>query len=216
MAENTRSSRDAALLTVGFDLGARSSEFRALEIRNVIDGDDGMKLSIDGAKNTGRRTVTIIPSVPYLNKWLADHPASDNPDVPLWSKLDTPEKPSYQMFRKVVRKASRKTSGVPDSMTLTDLRRSRASDLASRGMKQTHLEDRMGWVRGSDAAARYVSLFNEDSEREFKKIEGVEVPEEEKHDPTAPLECPRCSKETPRSEERRVGKECRSRWSPYH
>ena len=25
----------------------------------------------------------------------------------------------------------------------------------------------------------------------------------------------KCSKE-PRSEERRVGKECRSRWSPYH
>ena len=24
------------------------------------------------------------------------------------------------------------------------------------------------------------------------------------------------SRETPRSEERRVGKECRSRWSPYH
>ena len=23
-------------------------------------------------------------------------------------------------------------------------------------------------------------------------------------------------KKTPRSEERRVGKECRSRWSPYH
>ena len=28
--------------------------------------------------------------------------------------------------------------------------------------------------------------------------------------------CPRCGKMTMRSEERRVGKECRSRWSPYH
>ena len=27
-------------------------------------------------------------------------------------------------------------------------------------------------------------------------------------------ECPKCPKS--RSEERRVGKECRSRWSPYH
>ena len=26
----------------------------------------------------------------------------------------------------------------------------------------------------------------------------------------------RLTAETPRSEERRVGKECRSRWSPYH
>ena len=29
-----------------------------------------------------------------------------------------------------------------------------------------------------------------------------------------PMTCPQCGK--CRSEERRVGKECRSRWSPYH
>src|SRR2546423_3088094 len=28
--------------------------------------------------------------------------------------------------------------------------------------------------------------------------------------------CGRCATSRPRSEERRVGKECRSRWSPYH
>ena len=28
--------------------------------------------------------------------------------------------------------------------------------------------------------------------------------------------CTGCSKDEIRSEERRVGKECRSRWSPYH
>ena len=30
---------------------------------------------------------------------------------------------------------------------------------------------------------------------------------------SAPAKCPQCGV---RSEERRVGKECRSRWSPYH
>ena len=35
-------------------------------------------------------------------------------------------------------------------------------------------------------------------------------------DQTFPLDRPVPAKETPRSEERRVGKECRSRWSPYH
>ena len=33
--------------------------------------------------------------------------------------------------------------------------------------------------------------------------------------PTKDWEC-YCGKYKPRSEERRVGKECRSRWSPYH
>ena len=31
-----------------------------------------------------------------------------------------------------------------------------------------------------------------------------------------PITCPSCGREFFRSEERRVGKECRSRWSPYH
>ena len=30
------------------------------------------------------------------------------------------------------------------------------------------------------------------------------------------VEIPKWSEKYPRSEERRVGKECRSRWSPYH
>ena len=33
---------------------------------------------------------------------------------------------------------------------------------------------------------------------------------------SAPTECMACAGGTIRSEERRVGKECRSRWSPYH
>src|SRR3712207_7128242 len=34
--------------------------------------------------------------------------------------------------------------------------------------------------------------------------------------PTAAGRCPETGAGHPRSEERRVGKECRSRWSPYH
>src|SRR3712207_8309927 len=34
--------------------------------------------------------------------------------------------------------------------------------------------------------------------------------------PPSPSKAPRLSGGGPRSEERRVGKECRSRWSPYH
>jgi len=86
-------------------------------------------------------------------------------------------------------------------VTLTNFRWSCASDLASKGMKQAHLEDRMGWVRGSRAAARYVALFDSDADREFKRLEGVDVAEEDEPEPTAPLTCPRCDRETPRSKE---------------
>src|SRR6476661_10657292 len=36
------------------------------------------------------------------------------------------------------------------------------------------------------------------------------------HDPAVPWKARRSTSECARSEERRVGKECRSRWSPYH
>ena len=39
---------------------------------------------------------------------------------------------------------------------------------------------------------------------------------EEKKDSAANREIPMTLLDTNRSEERRVGKECRSRWSPYH
>ena len=35
-------------------------------------------------------------------------------------------------------------------------------------------------------------------------------------EPVAPQNEPTAATESVRSEERRVGKECRSRWSPYH
>jgi integrase len=199
MAEATRVSRDAALVAVAFDLGARSSEFRDLSVGDIRDTGNGTSVYIDGAKGTGGRKVSLVPSVPYLNKWLADHPNPDS-DAPLWTKLDVAEKPSYQMFRKILRQAAERAD-VTKTVTLTNFRRSRASDLAAKGMSQAHLEDRMGWVRGSDAAARYIALADSDADREFRRLEGADVPEDDEPDPTAPLECPRCERETPRSKD---------------
>jgi len=104
------------------------------------------------------------------------------------------------MFRKILRQAAERAD-VTKTVTLTNFRRSRASDLAAKGMSQAHLEDRMGWVRGSDAAARYIALADSDADREFRRLEGADVPEDDEPDPTAPLECPRCERETPRSKD---------------
>jgi hypothetical protein len=64
-------------------------------------------------------------------------------------------------------------------------------------MSQSHLEDRMGWTRGSKAASRYISVFAEEADREFARMEGVNVSEESDDKPDAPVECPRCGQESP-------------------
>lgn len=106
---------------------------------------------------------------------------------------------TYQAMRDRVRRAARRAE-VQKPVNFTNFRKSCASYLASEGMSQAHLEERMGWERGSDVASRYVSVFGEQSEREFAKIHGVDVSEEEK-EPLGPVNCPRCDKETPREKD---------------
>lgn len=197
MIEEARYSRDEAMVALCFDLGARSSEFRELTVGSIVDADGGMKVRIDGAKGTGLRDPDISPSVPYVNRWLSDHPAPDDPDAPLWTKLHSAEDISYNMKKKIFVKAAER-AGVEKPVTFTSFRKSRASDLASKGMSQAHLEERMGWVRGSDVAARYIAVFDDDASREFRRLEGEEIEDEDEPLPTAPHVCPRCDKESPR------------------
>ena len=97
-------------------------------------------------------------------------------------------------------KDSAERAGVTKPVTPTNFRKSSASWAASRGMNQAHIEDRYGWVRGSRVASRYVSIFKEDSDREYAKLHGLDVEEDEPED-RSPLECPNCGRETPRDKD---------------
>jgi len=60
-----------------------------------------------------------------------------------------------------------------------------------------YIEDRQGWVRGSKAAARYIAVFGEDTDREFARLHGVDVSDEEP-ERIAPIECHTCGRENAR------------------
>ncbi|MDJ1433545.1 site-specific integrase [Halostagnicola sp. A-GB9-2] len=196
MIEACHNNRDKAMIAVAWDSGARSGEFRSLRIADVTDHEHGLQVTVDG--KTGQRTITLIPSVPYLNRWLQDHPTGDRDD-PLWTKLHSGEGLSYQMFKKAFESAAER-AGVERPVTLTNFRKSSASHLASQGMNQAHIEEHHGWTRGSKVAARYVSVFGDAADNELAKIHGKDVSEDEP-DPIAPVPCPRCNRETPRDEE---------------
>ena len=197
MIEACHNNRDAAIIAVAWDAGCRSGELRDLEIGDVTDHKHGMQITVDG--KTGQRTVTLIPSVPHLLRWLQDHPDRDNPSAPLWSKLHKSEGLSFRMYKKLLEGAADR-AGVDRPVNLTNFRKSSASHLASQGMSQAHIEEHHGWTRGSDVAARYISVFADDADRELAKIHGLDV-EEDEPDPIAPIECPRCGRDTPRDEE---------------
>jgi len=200
LVDASQNPRDAAMVAVAWDAGCRSGEFRDLTVGDVADHDHGLQIRLDG--KTGQRSVTLIPSVPRLRLWLNHHPGKDDPSAPLWSKLNEAEEMSYRSlkdaFERLADRAER-FSRDRKPVTLTNFRKSRASNLASRGMSQAHLEKRMGWVQGSSVASRYIRVFGDEADDEFARLEGVEVSDEKKEE-HAPVQCPRCQKESPRGE----------------
>jgi integrase len=191
--------RDAAMVAVSWDSGARSSEIRGLRIGDISDHKYGKKISLSGKK--GERSVILVSSVPYLKKWLDVHPAQDDASAPVWSKLRRAEEPSYRTKLKMLKEPAKGTDvTLPAEPTFTRMRKSSASYLASQGISQAHLEDHHGWKRGSDIAARYVSVFTDANDRAVAAAHGVDVADDET-DPIGPMSCPRCERETPRSED---------------
>ncbi|WP_152040269.1 site-specific integrase [Salinigranum salinum] len=197
MIDETRNARDAALIAVAWDSGARSGEIQAMSVGDVSDHTHGLQITVDGKR--GQRSITLFNSGSYLIRWLQDHPCSDQPNADLWCKLSSGESISYQMYRKALNQAADR-AGVTKPVTLTNFRKSSASHLASQNVNQAHIENHHGWKRGSKVAARYIVIFGSDSDRELAKAYGLEVDEEET-EPIGPLSCPRCQRETPRHEE---------------
>lgn len=182
--------RDAALLAVAWDAGPRSGELQELTIGDVYDREIGKEIRVDG--KTGPREVSITNAVPYLQQWLNQHPGGDDPDAPLWSKLKQSEGISYRLFRDVFENAAARV-GLEKPNDPTNFRKSSISDLASKPrIGQATLEDRYGWERGSDAAARYIAVFSKARKREVAIARGVDV-EIEEPDPTGPKPCIRCN-----------------------
>lgn len=201
MLEATTNARDEALIALQFDAGLRGFELHNLTVGDITDHRHGLQVTVNGKQ--GRRTVApLIPSVSYVEEWLAVHPAreeSGDPQssidqtAPLWTKLNAPEQLSYGMLGKAF-KGPAKRADIDKPVNPTNFRKSSASWYASKGLSQSHLENRYGWTRGSKAASRYVTIFGTDASDAVARLHGLEV--EETEDRTiGRVVCPRCEEE---------------------
>ena len=195
MLDACLNSRDRALVALAWDLGPRPGELFDLTPGAITDHDYGLQVTLDGKQ--GRRSPVLVPSVPYVRRWLDDHPGDG--DDPLWCKLTDPESISNNRVRDALKDVADR-AGVTKPVTPTNFRKSSASFLASQGVSQAHLEEHHGWTRGSDIAARYVSVFDDANEREIARAHGLDVDRDEP-DPVGPVVCPRCEQKTPREKD---------------
>lgn len=197
MLEVCHNPRDKALIAVQFEAGLRGGELYDLRVGDVFDSEHSVGVHVDGKE--GERTVHLINSIPYLQRWLGEHPAREDDQCYLWSKLNAPERPSYTTFLNYFKDAAGR-AGVSKEVTPTNFRKSNTRWLVLLGFSQARIEDRQGRKRGSEHTARYLARFGDESnERAYAKLHGVEVEDDDTApDEMGPIECPRCHRETPR------------------
>jgi site-specific recombinase XerD len=196
--EGTNNKRDAALITVSYELGPRGEEMYEVRMGQVQDAENGLQIVLDGKQ--GEHSVTMINSGPYLQQWLADHPAPDDDEAYLWCNLDDPyDNASYQTFLARFNDAGERT-GMDKPVTPTNFRKSNSYWLAKQGANESLINSRQGRTKTSDHARRYLAEFGPENEnKQYAELQGLEVETEKTKDRT-PLTCPRCDKETPRDE----------------
>lgn len=196
--EGTNNDRDAALITVSYELGPRGEEMHEARVGQKQDADNGIQIVLDGKQ--GEHSVTLINSVPFLQQWLSDHPAPDDDEAYLWCNLDDPyDNASYQTFLERFKSAG-KEADIDKPVTPTNFRKSNTYWLAKQGASESLINERQGRTKTSDHARRYLAKFGPENENnQYAELQGLEVETEKTKDRT-PVTCPRCDKKTPRDE----------------
>lgn len=171
------SSRDKAMLAVHAEAGTRIGELLGMKIRDFTLDKNGGIIKVDG--KTGVRPIRIVKSIPYLTRWLNDHPYKDDHTSPLWVYVrnsDSFGKPmNYYGFNAILQKRVRQ-AGITKRISSHLFRHKEITDLAS---KLTESESRMrhGWERTSLMPSKYTHLNQDDLDDKMLQIMGIKKPE---------------------------------------
>lgn len=178
IAKGVRNSRDRALLGILHETGLRAGELINLKIKDLEHLDDRVVLHVTG--KTGARPVPIILYVPYLLRWLDDHPNKESAEAYLWVGLSSRNggKPLFHSaVTRMVDKAF-KRAGVEKKHNLHWFRHSRATLLYGR-LTDGELRDFMGWAIGSDMVKTYAHTKNEGAQKGLNRIYNIKSREQE-------------------------------------
>jgi site-specific recombinase XerD len=189
LIDGTRNARDAALIALLWETGARIGELIDLTVGDIEDHQNGRKVVVDG--KTGPRRLLLYESVPYLNRWLSDHPEPEK-SAPLWSKLqDGTEGVSYEYLRQKILERAKERADIDKPVNPHHFRHSRATYLANE-LTEAQLRQWFGWAPGSSTPSKYVHLSGRDIDNAYRELHGLASEDEDEPDETI-RECPRCT-----------------------
>ncbi len=197
LIKNAMNPRDDVLIAILWETGARIGELIDLTVSSIENREHGLKIVVDG--KTGSRRIPLIESVPYLNKWLEEHPNRENKDAPLWvniGEVNEGKKMQYASIRKTLQDV-RERSDIDKPVNPHNFRHSRATYLATR-FTEAQMCEWFGWVQGSDVPSRYTHLSGRDIDADYDRLHGIEDEENTKESKLIPDDCPRCGETVPK------------------
>jgi site-specific recombinase XerD/ribosomal protein L40E len=185
--------RDKALIAVLYESGCRIGELLKIKLKHLVFDSYGAKLLVNG--KTGARRVRIVSSVPYLTKWINEHPLKEDPEAPLWIDRRRNEQIAYPGVQRVLR-ILKKRSGIKKNINPHLFRHSRATYLANH-LTEAQMCEFFGWVQGSDMPSVYVHLSGRDVDNAILRTYGIKNENEKEESKLKPKKCKRCDEVNP-------------------
>jgi integrase len=197
LVENCHNPRDKALDAMLWETGCRIAELGNLQLRNVTKIEHGYALDVNG--KTGRRSIIIVSSAPYLAQWLANHPFKDDPEAPLWVYYQYAAEPhhlKYDTMRHMLQRQFLR-AGITKPYHPHIFRHSRATYVLANGiMSEAQCKVFFGWTPNSDMLATYSHLVDQDANNAILRENNL-APTTHKTDELRPIPCPICSESNP-------------------
>ena len=182
--------RNEAIVVTLYESAARVGEFVKMNIGHLKFDDKGIVLIVEG--KTGQRRIRLVESVPYIQKWLENHPLKDNKEAPLWCSLYSPYERIQEQTVYVFLKGLKKRKKFEKHLNPHAFRHSRLTEL-SKYLSDSKLKVFAGWAASSRMCGVYVHLSGSDLENDLLRIAGVETKEQKME--VSPLKvklCTRC------------------------
>jgi len=178
LIEAASSERDKCLMAMLYDTAARPHEILKLRIGDLRLNEVYGEIVVSG--KTGFRRLPLTFSLPYLRRWLNDHPEKDNPEAPLFPKRKLGrggDRLTVMAVDALLKKLAQK-AGIKKKVTAYILRHSRLTKLAS-VLREQQLKAFAGWTAGSKMPEIYVRLSGIDLDAAILEHHGITVKRKE-------------------------------------
>lgn len=202
MIQQADSTRDKAIVSTLYDSACRIEELLTIKIKNILVDQYGIKIEVNG--KTGKRSIRLVDSVPYLQQWLNCHKFNQDSEAPLFYSFARGYKGRRLKYSGVYSMLKRLAEGCCISKPIRPhlMRHSRLDYLAKvEDFNERDLRIFAGWSSTSDMPNVYLHYGEKELDNKILSKQGI-IKDTEKEKALQrkvlePKQCVRCKQFNP-------------------